>query len=89
MTRNEFVRVLSEKAGMSIKETKGLLDIVEETIVETIKVEDELKLAIGKFKGVDKEAYTAKNPKTGEEVPVAAKRVPKFTAGKLFKDGVN
>lgn len=42
----------------------------------------------GKFEGVMRDARTARNPRTGEMVKVAAKRVPKFKAGKALKDTV-
>ncbi len=42
----------------------------------------------GKFEGVMRDARTARNPRTGEMVNVAAKRVPKFKAGKALKDAV-
>lgn len=42
----------------------------------------------GKFEGVMRDARTARNPRTGETVDVAAKRVPKFKAGKALKDTV-
>jgi len=42
----------------------------------------------GKFQGVDRAARQARNPRTGETVMVAAKRVPKFKAGKALKDTV-
>ncbi len=42
----------------------------------------------GKFQGVMRDARTARNPRTGETVQVAAKRVPKFKAGKALKDTV-
>lgn len=42
----------------------------------------------GKFEGSQRAARTARNPRTGETVTVAAKRVPKFKAGKALKDVV-
>ena len=42
----------------------------------------------GKFEGVPRAARTARNPRTREMVQVAAKRVPKFKAGKALKDTV-
>lgn len=42
----------------------------------------------GKFEGSMRAARTARNPRTGEMVSVAAKRVPKFKAGKALKDTV-
>ena len=88
MTRNDFIKLISEKTAKTQKETKEILDVIESAIVEVIKEEDELRLNIGKFKGVNKCATLARNPKTGEEITVPAKRSPKFSAGKMFKDGV-
>ncbi|MGB0925449.1 MAG: HU family DNA-binding protein [Minisyncoccia bacterium] len=42
----------------------------------------------GKFEGAMRDARTARNPRTGESIAVAAKRVPKFKAGKALKDTV-
>ena len=42
----------------------------------------------GKFEGAMRDARDARNPRTGETVRVAAKRVPKFKAGKALKDTV-
>lgn len=42
----------------------------------------------GKFEGAMRDARSARNPRTGETVEVAAKRVPKFKAGKALKDTV-
>jgi DNA-binding protein HU-beta len=42
----------------------------------------------GKFEGAMRNARMARNPRTGETVEVAAKRVPKFKAGKALKDTV-
>ena len=42
----------------------------------------------GTFEARDRKARTARNPQTGEEVKVAATRVPAFKAGKAFKDAV-
>lgn len=42
----------------------------------------------GKFEGAMRDARMARNPRTGEMVQVAAKRVPKFKAGKALKDTV-
>lgn len=43
---------------------------------------------VGKLKIKDKAAKVGRNPKTGEEIQIAAKRVPAFTAVKALKDAV-
>lgn len=43
----------------------------------------------GSFKAVARAARVARNPKTGEELTVPARRVPVFKAGKAFKDAVD
>jgi DNA-binding protein HU-beta len=45
-------------------------------------------LGFGSFEPRDRSARQGLNPKTGEKIKIEAKRVPAFTAGKMFKDRV-
>jgi len=45
-------------------------------------------LGFGSFEPRDRSARQGLNPKTGEKIAIPAKRVPTFSAGKLFKDRV-
>jgi len=46
-------------------------------------------VGFGTFKRSDRAARKGRNPKTGEELDIAAKKAPSFTAGKNFKESVN
>lgn len=88
MTRTDFIKMVSTKTGKTQKEAKEILDLIEQSIVEVMKDEDELKLQIGTFKATDKGETKARNPKTNQEIIVPAKRVVKLKVGKFMKDGV-
>jgi nucleoid DNA-binding protein len=45
-------------------------------------------IGFGSFKVVDRKARKGRNPQTGEEIDIAASKVPKFAAGKALKEAV-
>ncbi|MEK7552545.1 MAG: HU family DNA-binding protein, partial [Patescibacteria group bacterium] len=60
-----------------------------EAIVETLKKGDEVSIAgLGIFSAKQRAARTARNPRTGATIQVAAMKVPKFRAAKALKDAV-
>lgn len=90
MNRTEFVKAVAEKAEMTQKLVKEVLDAMQEVAYgemakcEEVKIFDGLTLA-----GVHKEATIARNPMTGETISVPAKNAPKAKFGKAAKDAVN
>ena len=90
MNRTEFVKAVAEKAEMTQKAVKEVLDVMQEVAyVEMAKCE-EVKMFEGlTLIGVQKEATTARNPKTGEVIDVPAKVAPKAKFGKAAKDALN
>lgn len=90
MTRSEFVKAVAEKAGMTQKATKEVLDVMQEVAYAEMANEEEVKIFDGvTLAGVHKDARTARNPLTGETVEVAAKTAPKAKFGKACKDALN
>jgi len=90
MNRNELIEKVAETAGLSKKDTDKILDTIIETIMKTVKNGDKVAIGgLGTFVVVEKKARTARNPKTGEAIQVAAKKAPKFKPGKEFKEFVN
>ncbi len=87
MKTNELIDSAAEKAGLSKKDAKGFYDALVATVLEAAGKKEEIDLGkLGKIKIVHKAAGTARNPATGAEIPVPAKDVPKFSAGKALKD---
>ncbi len=82
---NEVAKVVSTK-----KEAKAAVDCVFLTITKTLKKKGTVQLVgFGTFKVDKRKARKGRNPATGEEIKIKAKKVPKFVAGKALKDAVN
>lgn len=89
MTKSDFIKAVATKTGISQKDIKDVLAAEQEVIFEAIPNE-EVKVFDGvTIYSVYKEAREARNPQTGETVPVAAKYQPKAKFGKAIKDAIN
>lgn len=87
----EKVYEMHAQKGMdtSKKHSEEVVDFVFDTIAKTLKKGEEVAIAgFGAFTVKRRAARTARNPRTGEMVQVAATNVPKFKAGKGLKDAV-
>ena len=90
MNKCELVAALAAKTELSKKDSEaalnGLLDVIGETIAKGEKVQ---LIGFGTFESKTRPARTARNPRTGAEVKIAASKAPVFKAGKALKDKVN
>lgn len=91
MTKREFTERFFKKAGLQHKVqaerlVNTFLETIEECVIEDEKVEF---TGFGSFFTVDKPETKGKNPRTGEEVIIPAKKVVRFKVGKNFKEIVN
>lgn len=90
MNKQELLKALSQKTGMTKKETEKAVEAFKEIISETLSSGEKLQLVgFGTFTTVSRNARIARNPRTGELVEVAASRIPVFKAGKALKDAIN
>lgn len=81
---NEVAKIVSTK-----KEAQVAVDCVFESITKALKKKDTVTLiGFGTFKVNKRKARKGRNPQTGEEIKIKAKRVPKFVPGKALKDAV-
>lgn len=82
---NEVAKVVNTK-----KEAQEAVDCIFSTITNALKKKGTVTLVgFGTFKVDKRKARKGRNPKTGEEIKIKAKKVPKFVAGKALKDAVN
>jgi len=82
---NEVAKVVSTK-----KEARAAVDCVFSTITKALKKKDTVGLiGFGTFRVAQRKARKGRNPQTGEEIKIKAKKVPKFVAGKRLKDAVS
>jgi len=90
MTKNDLVREMAEKAGVSITDAQKCLEGFTSSVTEALKRKDKLTLVgFGTFETRERSAREGRNPKTGETIQIAASKVPSFKAGKGLKDAVN
>lgn len=92
MNKTELTAAILEKCSGDIQ-TKAaaarIVDTMLDTITETVVSGDEVSIAgFGTFKTIAKAARTGRNPQTGKSIKIPATKVPKFKAGKSFKDAV-
>ncbi|MEQ6341076.1 MAG: HU family DNA-binding protein [Gammaproteobacteria bacterium] len=72
------------------KDVAAVIESLFDEVTHTVARGDEISLiGFGKFHATQRAARTGRNPATGEELQIAASTVPKFTAGKAFKDAVS
>jgi DNA-binding protein HU-beta len=81
---NEVTKVVNTK-----KEAQAIVDCIFETITNALKNQEAVQLiGFGTFKVAERKARKGRNPQTGEEIDIAASKVPKFVAGKALKEAV-
>ena len=89
MNKQALVDMIHQKLGGTKVQAEEVMDSIIEAIMGTLKRGDEVSIAgLGIFTVRARAARMARNPKTGEQVKVAATRVPKFRAAKALKDAV-
>ena len=89
MTKPELIAKIAEKTNLSKKQVAAALNALTGTITETLKVEGKLAIpSLGTFEVKERAARTGHNPRTGEAVEIAAKRLPAFKPAKALKDAV-
>jgi DNA-binding protein HU-beta len=90
MTKNELVKEMAEKAGVSVADAQKCLDGFTSSVTDALKRKDKLTLVgFGTFETKDRAAREGRNPSNGETIQIKAAKVPSFKAGKSLKDAVN
>lgn len=90
MNKNELISAVAEATGISKKDTSAVIGATLDKIAEAIVAGDKVQLVgFGTFETRERGERTGKNPRTGEEVKIAACKAPAFKAGKALKDAVN
>ena len=89
MNKQTIVEAVHGKLGGTKVAAEQAVETMIETITASLKKGEEVSIAgLGIFSVKTRAARTARNPRTGEAIQVAAMRVPKFRAAKALKDAV-
>ena len=87
MNKSELIDAIAAKANLSKKDAKAALEATLEAVSESLKAGDAVQLiGFGTFKVNERAARTGRNPRTGEEIKIAAAKIPAFVAVKSLKD---
>ena len=90
MNKQDLVLQLANKVQITQKAADEILTTTLETIMKSLSKGDKVTLAgFGTFQARKRKERKGRNPKTGEEIQIPARVVPKFSAGKQFKETVN
>ena len=89
MNKQSLIEAVHEKIGGTKVQAEQAVDTVVDSIVSSLKKGEEVSIAgLGIFSTKQRAARTARNPRTGESIQVAAMKVPKFRAAKALKEAV-
>ncbi len=87
MTKAELAELLFEQVGLNKREAKDMIDAFFDEIHKALERGESVKLSgFGNFQLRDKPARPGRNPKTGEIVPISARRVVTFHPSQKLKD---
>jgi len=86
LTKAELADLLFDRVGLNKREAKDIVDTFFEEIRDALASGDAVKLSgFGNFQVRDKPPRPGRNPKTGETIPIAARRVVTFHASQKLK----
>ena len=89
VTKMELANVLFDELGLNKREAKEFVELFFEEIRSALENGDNVKFSgFGSFSVRDKPQRPGRNPKTGEEIPVSARRVVTYKASQKIKDRV-
>lgn len=90
MNKSGLVGIVCEKAKIPRKKAKDLVDLVFDVMIAAMLREERIEIrGLGSFSVRHYEAYTGRNPRTGESISVQPKKLPFFKVGKELKDFVD
>ena len=90
MNKSELIDAVAKSADLSKASAGRAIDATVAAITSSLKNGDSVTLiGFGTFKVSHRAARTGRNPQTGKELKIAARKAPAFTAGKGLKEAVN
>lgn len=86
LTKAEIAEQLTDDIGLPKRESKEVVELFFDVIRDALVENEQVKLSgFGNFDLRDKRRRPGRNPKTGEEIPIAARRVVTFRPGQKLK----
>ncbi|GLR74346.1 UNVERIFIED_CONTAM: hypothetical protein GTU68_060986 [Idotea baltica] len=86
LTKADLAETLFEKVGLSKRDAKETVEVFFEEIKQALESGEQVKLSgFGNFDLREKSERPGRNPKTGEDIPISARRVVTFKPGQKLK----
>ena len=86
VTKADLAEMLFDELGLNKREAKEIVEMFYSEICAALESNDQVKLSgFGNFELRDKKSRPGRNPKTGEEIPISARRVVTFKPGQKLK----
>ena len=90
MNKSDLIAAVAAKTGETKKNAETSINAIIDVIAETLAKGDKIQLVgFGSFEVRQRAARKGRNPQTGKELKISAKKAPVFKAGKALKDAVN
>ncbi|NOU15675.1 MAG: HU family DNA-binding protein [Methylococcaceae bacterium] len=90
MNKSDLITSIAEHANLTKADAGRAVDGIIKSIEAALVAGDSVALVgFGSFEVKERAARTGRNPQTGQELKIAASKVPSFKAGKSLKDAVN
>ena len=90
MNKSELIEKLAERSKITKKRAEQVVNLVFEQMTQSLKRGERIEIrGFGSFTSKPYDAYTGRNPRTGETIHVPAKRLPFFKVGKELKERVD
>ncbi|MBQ9298956.1 MAG: HU family DNA-binding protein [Clostridia bacterium] len=90
MNKTELINAVAKNAELSRKDADKAVNAAFDAIAAALKAGEKVAVVgFGAFEVKERAARTARNPRTGEEIEIAASKAVSFKAGKALKDEVN
>ncbi len=90
MNKAQLVDAIAKKTGFTKKDMSKAVDVVFDTITEVLSRGEKVSVVgFGTFETRSRAARKGRNPQTGREIRIKARRVPAFRAGKNLKSAIS
>jgi integration host factor subunit alpha len=90
MTKADLVESIYEKIGFSKKESSDIVEMIFDTIKGTLEKGEKIKISgFGNFVVREKRPRMGRNPQTGQEIMISARRVLTFRPSQVLKQALN
>ncbi|MBQ4492537.1 MAG: integration host factor subunit beta [Deltaproteobacteria bacterium] len=90
MNKSELIEALCLARNISYKQSTEIVNLIFDTMADALASGERIEIrGFGSFAVRDYKSYTGRNPRTGEQIEVAPKRLPFFKVGKELKEMVD